>query len=281
MRRTTHSIGDREGSQEPASSTVFGWRKLGKHSNHKEAEQRVAEALISEFGIYVTHAGDRTQSHDIEVSGISWRRSRYDQGGLSPGLYEVKSLWRKNERCKFDRRFKVGTRGETIYGRRDSQIKSFALSLERELDLIMDSNVRDGVKLGSGSENQRFVEQSHGFIDQALMRKHSKSFEERLRRLAKSSVQIPSLTVPADAILQGGIGSEDILRGFSDIEGIFVVAGPIYTLVTKAEMPNLLTFDSASSEGPKIRLHGDIPSEHRSKVIPLETNKARKGKKSK
>lgn len=280
MKRTTHLIGDREGSREPASSTRFGWRKLGPYSGHAEAELRVAEALESEFGVRIIRAGERTQSYDIEVSGISRRRHHYDQGELTPGLYEVKSLWRKNDRSKFDRRFKVGTRGEMIYGRRDSEIKAFALALEDELDRMLIDSV-NGIRSVTGSENRHFVDSAHEFIDQAIGRRHSKAFEERLVCLARAALFTPALTNRASSVLSGSVSNEDILRGFSDLEGIFVVAGPLFTLITRQEVPNMLAFDSASSEGPKLRMHGDIPSEHRSEVIPSKPDKIRKGKKAK
>jgi len=282
MSRITHLIGDRDGSQGPASSvpadTRFGWRRLDSaYSSCIEAEDSVASSLIHDFGVFVTRAGDRSQSHDLEVSGISRRRPRGSgrlHDAVDPGLYEVKTLWRRNENCAFDRRFKVGTRGEIIYGRRDSEIKRFALSLESAIDGIMEDNVADGLVLRDGTPGRvtEFVEASHRFIDDALTRRHSKSFDERLRRIAQASLHIPVLTLHARAVLEGLITIEDIRRGFHDIEGIFVVAGPMYTLVTKAEMGNLVTFDSASAEGPKLRMHG---------VIPSETNRTRKGKKQK
>lgn len=257
MKATTRLIGDRDGSQGPASSTRFGWRRLDSYSGHSEAEDRVGKALIDDFAVYVTRAGDRNQSHDLEVTipnGSGRRRSaRRLPDGLVSGLYEVKSLWRRNERSAFDRRFKVGTRGETIYGRRDSQVKAFALSLEECLDEMVAANPK--------ADSVGLIESAFSFIDDAMARRHSKGFEERLTRLAKASIGIPELTRRSLAVLSDPITSDDILRGFNDIEGIFVVAGPTYTLVTKAEMGSFLSFDSASSEGPKIRMLGVIPSE--------------------
>lgn len=277
MKRITHSIGDPVGSQEQVFKTAFGWRKLKPYLGHEQAEQRVAEALTSDFGVYITRAGARSQSYDIEICDGGWKA---ESKNISPGLYEVKSLWRKDKKSSFDKRFKVGTRGEKIYGRRDSQIKSFALLLEREIDSLVENNLTEG-KPASPDENMRLVEETHQFIDQAIMRKHSKSFEDRLNKLACASLKIPNLTISANTILSGKIRSGDIVRGFSDIEGIFIVAGPIYTLITKTEIPTLLHFDSASSEGPKLRIIGDIPSEHGNKEIRSKTSKIQKGKKSK
>lgn len=269
MSKTTHLTGDPEGSPAPVSepSTAFGWHPLDAYSGHKGAEEAVALCLIKDLGLFVTRAGERNQSHDIEVSGISRRRYRGDSLIVNPGLYEVKMLWRRSDRHAFDRRFKAGTRGERIYGRRDSSIKSFALSLEREIDSIIESNTHD--PKGSSLE---FVEQAHGFIDDAMARRHSKGFTRRLERLARASLLIPNLSQQARAVLDSTVQGHDIAQGFGDLEGIFIVAGPKYTLVTKAEMASMLSLDSASSEGPKIRLHG---------VIPLETTKARRKKSKK
>jgi hypothetical protein len=262
MSRTTLSIGGPDGSQGPTSKTGFGWRKLESYSGHAEAEDRVGKALIDDFSVYVTKAGDRTQSYDLEVTipnGSGRRRSaRRLPDGLVSGLYEVKSLWRRNERSAFDRRFKVGTRGEKIYGRRDAQIKAFALALEDGMEEIFAELHRSGERLWS---NRTFVEFSHEMIDHAMARRHSKWFNDQLEFLAERLAGVPLISRQAQAVISSGIADADILRGFSDIEGIFVVAGPTYTLVTKAEMGRLLSFDSASSEGPKIRMLGVIPSE--------------------
>lgn len=274
MRGTTLSIGDPEGSQAPASKTGFGWRKLEEYSGHAEAEDRVGKALIDDFSVYVTRAGDRTQSYDLEVTvpnGSTRRRSgRRLPDGLISGLYEVKSLWRRNERSAFDRRFKVGTRGERIYGRRDAQIKAFALALEDGMEEIFADLQRAG---GHPWTNRTFVEFSHEMIDHSMARRHSKWFNDQLGFLAGHLTGVPLISRQAQAVIASGITEADILRGFSDIEGIFVVAGPLYTLVTKAEMGRLLSFDSASSEGPKIRMLGVIPSE--------TTQRKEKGKKKK
>lgn len=248
MKATTRLIGDRDGSQGPATS--FGWRALAPYSGHAEAEARVAEAMASEFGVAVKRAGDRTQSHDLEI--VCSRRL-----SLSPGLYEVKSLYRKAGGHAFDRRFKVGTRGERIYGRRDSQIKAFALALE---DLQKSSGTDDA--------------DMRAFVERALLRKHSKGFNSSLMAVAGLMSKRPGpIGNQAEAVLLGAIGQDDVLRGFNDIEGIFVVAGPIYTLVTKAEMGSFLSFDSASSEGPKLRMLGVIPSETNSKGKKGKTKK--------
>lgn len=263
MKATTRSIGDPAGSPALASKAGFGWRKLDAYSGHAEAEDRVGKALIDDFAVYVTKAGDRTQSYDLEVTvpnGSGWghRNVRRLPDGLVSGLYEVKSLWRKNERSAFDRRFKVGTRGETIYGRRDAQVKAFALTLEDRVEEIFSDLQRVG---GHPWTNRTFVEFCHEMIDHAMARRHSKWFNDQLGFLAGHLTGVPLISRQAQAVISGGITEADILRGFSDIEGIFVVAGPLYTLVTKAEMGRLLSFDSASSEGPKIRMLGVIPSE--------------------
>ncbi len=246
MKAITHLTGGPGGSQEPASSLKASrdWRPLPDYTGHKGAEEAVAQALERDFDVTVTRAGERSQSYDIEVSlnGFS---------DLDPRLYEVKSLWRRNERCTFDRRIKVGTRGETIYGRRDAQIKSFALSLEEGL-------------AGFDADANDVIPTTREFIDAALSRRHSKSFHTRLRDVAAAVSGLQGhefLVKKAHAIISGSVGADDIVRGFDDISGIFVVAGPIYTLVTKAEIAEFFTFDSASSEGPRLRLHGVIPSE--------------------
>lgn len=268
MKQITHLIGDQEGSPEVASdenvTTSYGWRELGPYSSHSEMEWGIIDSLESDLNIStVRHAGNRNQSYDIEILDDD------ASDVLAPGLYEVKSLWRRNDTSRFDRRFKVGTRGEEIYGRRDSQIKSFALAFEDELIELMEGNVRNGIDT---INNVKFVEKSFAFIDDALGRKHSKCFEAKLNRVASAAIHLPSLRTQAEDIISGGIGPADIVRGFRNIQGVFVVAGHKYTLVTQAEMASMFAFDSASSEGPKLRMLGVIPSEQDTRVKKKNKN---------
>ena len=217
---------------------------------------------------YIHPAGDRTQSFDLQISSRLHTDPFLSAVGLPAGKYEVKSLWRRSDGGSFDRRFKVGQRGERIYGRRDTEIKAFAQALEDEIDNIVEHSVDPGkdeygrsyprAKAGTVT---RTVEDIHGLVDLAMERKHSKAFMERILRLARASLSIPRLTIPAHRVITGGVQGPDIMKGFDDIEGIFVVAGPMYTLITRTEMPEFLAFDSASSEGPKLRLVSVIPSE--------------------
>ncbi len=201
-------------------------------------EELVSECLWKTLGVRSTVAGSRYQSYDVEVTlGID---------GVEPGWYEIKRLY-KTKGGSFDRRFKVGQRGERMYGRRDAEIKSFAMGLEDFLD-----KCTWGVQA---------VEDTHDFIDQALLRKHGKKFNERLTRLARAGLQIPDLMFRATAVLTGGVRTSDILAGFSNLKGIFVIAGDIYTLVKPIEYSEFIGFDSASAEGPKLTYQGVVPLE--------------------
>ncbi len=183
-------------------------------------------------------AGSRHQSYDLEVLlGIDH---------VEPGLYEVKRLY-KTKSGSFDRRFKVGQRGERIYGRRDAEIKSFAIALEDFLDECLWS--------------VEAVVATHEFIDQALLRKHGKRFHERLLKLANRGLQIPSLMFRAKDVIQGGVRTNEISAGFSNLKGIFIIAGDIYTLVKPTEYKEFIGFDSASAEGPKLTYQGVVPLE--------------------
>jgi hypothetical protein len=62
-------------------------------------------------------------------------------------------------------------------------------------------------------------------------------------------------------VLYNRVQGSDIIGGFSDIEGIFIVAGPNYTLVTRGEIPEFLAFDSVSSEGLKLRYTKQIKTD--------------------
>ncbi len=248
--------------QVPASDSEvpqYGWRALRDDSTGSDSERKLTNTLIVDCGCNIVCAGKRTQSYDVEILSSGYATYReYNNNpflafvGLKPGKYEIKSLWRKNENRKFDRRFKVGQRGEKIYGKRDAEIKSFAIGLDQMID--------------SGDFGLEFVEQAHSFIDQAFERRHSKEFNERILRLAKASLMIPSITKQAQTVLDGGITGADIMKGFSDIEGIFIIAGPIYTLVKREEIPKFLVFNSASSEGPKLTYKNVIPSKKETKT---------------
>lgn len=281
MKVTVPLIGVPDVSQAQAfDAPRFGWHKLTKYSGHKEAEDAVAHALIS-LGMFVGRAGDRSQSYDLEILECSSctqnRECRIHKSkNINPGKYEIKSLWRKNDRSAFDRRFKIGTRGEEMYGRRDASIKSFALQLEKEIDFILEANVKHQNR---DFNNLTFVSEAHSFIDSALIRKHSKSFEDRLWRLCTASLGIPAMNYAAATVLNNSIENADIVRSFNGIEGIFIVAGPIFTLVRVDEFARFITFDSASSEGAKLRFKGVIPSEQAKQVTATKKTKVKKGKK--
>lgn len=189
--------------------------------------------------------------------------------GLETGNYEVKSLWRRNDNCAFDRRFKLGQRGERIYGMRDSRIKSFAMGLDTELESIMENSISYPIGERRPNEMRLFFDETSEFIRQAVERRHSKDFEARLVRLAGVCQVIPTMTARARDIMNSAVQPIDIAKGFADVEGIFVTAGPIYTLITTNEIKDFLAFDSASSEGPKVRY---------TKIIPSETNRKRKAR---
>lgn len=214
----------------------YGWRKLcfnqGRKSND---EQAVCEALKAD-GIKAVPTGDRYHSHDIEVTlGVDH---------VQPGLYEVKRL-HVQDSGYVDRRFKAGQRGEQIYGRRDAQIKAFAISLERFLD---DCDWGFDV-----------VTQMHEFIDQALHRRHSKRFNGQLTQLATTFLHIPALFPAAKDVLRGGVTAHDVAAGFASLNGIFIIADHIYTLVKPEEYARFIGFDSASAEGPRLSYQGVVP----------------------
>lgn len=127
------------------------------------------------------------------------------------------------------------------------------------MEELLEAAVEISPKPQPGSQ-LRFVDEVHDIVDIALSRRHSKRFIERLTRLAQASRSIPALLPTASAFLAGGVSGADIEKGFKDLEGIFVVAGPRYTLITKAEIQDFVTFDSASAEGPKLRWASVIPS---------------------
>lgn len=248
---------------------TFGWQFLDDLESYRDTEIRVVDAL-TRMGALVKHAGDRSQSYDLEIfsrlenKAFGVKDPFLGFAGLFAGRYEVKKLYRPKHGRSFDPRFKVGTRGEKIYGKTDAQIKSFAQALEREMDNIIDHSIGPEMKAEPGTVWRATVE-VHEMVDRAIERKHSKDFIRRLTIMAKSALSIPNLTVAAHAFLSGGVQAADIHAGFEDIEGIFLVAGANYTLVSKGEFRQFLAFDSASSEGPKLRFTGRIPCSNEAK----------------
>jgi hypothetical protein len=251
-------IGAREEFQEPASEPKFGWRPLWA-GDGINSELRVTKTLTVRYGLDIEQAGARSQSYDLRVKLSCGPFAR--AAGLETGNYEVKSLWRRNENCVFDRRFKVGQRGERIYGLRDARIKAFALAIESEIDSIVENSVTHPLGERRPDEMRKFVDECHLFIEQATERRHSKDFEQRLTRLAMICLTIPTIMSRAQSVINSPISPTDIANGFRDLEGIFVIAGPIYTLVTVGEIPAFMAFDSAGTEGPRVRYTQSIPSE--------------------
>lgn len=219
---------------------------MGVSLSDTSDEEQVCQAIRSLGALALATAG-RNNSHDLEVTlGINH---------VDPGYYEVKRLYLRDGKY-LDRRFKAGQRGERIYGRRDAEIKGFATALEDYLDSCL--------------WGLNAVEETHAFIDKALLRKHGKKFQERLIRLANAGAKIPTLSRVSNAVLQGGVRPQDIEAGFSSLSGIFIIAGTIYTLVKPKEYKSLIGFDSGSAEGPKLTYQG---------VVPLAKNERKKGKK--
>jgi len=244
MFQKTKTKKKRIGTSTGASTEVpeSGWRSLrdsypngAKFGNR---EDQLVNTLFNE-GLGVIQTGSRNQSHDLMISSGTPE--------IPEGVYEVKSLYRRNENCRFDRRFKTGRRGEDIYGRRDAEIKAAALDIENYLD--------HGVTSGL-----QFIESAHRLIDEALNRKHSKDFLARFTLLAEAYSDTWMLS-SADRFLLGGVSNSDILKGFSGLDGIFLLAGPMYVLVKPKEFSKFIAFDSVSSEGVKLRYTGMIPSE--------------------
>lgn len=245
MKKNLSLTAESNTSAESSFDPRFGWRFC---QSTADSEQIVIDSLLEEFDILAYGCGTRNVSYDIVIPT--------ENPHVEPGRYEVKSLWRRSAGSSFDRRFKLGRRGEQIYGRRDSLIKEFALCLERNLLEIS--------QVCPAEDRDEFMASARDFINRAIERRHSKSFCERLDRLARAALAIPSMNFIGTNVLSHKIEWSDIANGFNDIMGIFIVAGPIYTLVRNDEFKNFLAFDSASSEGPKLKF---------TQTIPLERNK--------
>ena len=228
----------------------FGWRKLATLPNQHVSDEECICESIDRLGNRSKPTGTRYQSHDLEVT----------LGGfIVPGFYEVKRLHLREGKY-VDRRFKVGRRGERMYGRRDAEIKSFATALEDFLDGVWDSP-HPAIHWG-----KKEVEDMHSFIDLALQRKHGKKFHDRLLRLADACNSIPTMLKQSLSVSRGSVRPQDIEAGFAGLSGIFIIAGHIYTLVKPKEYKSFIGFDSASAEGPKLTYQGVVPLEKFGKV---------------
>lgn len=263
MREIGHSTGVREGCLERAPDPLeaqFGWRPLDG-SLEEHPERRVVRTLTDRLKLDVTWTGQRKNSYDLEVvDDDDYLLAEYARFiGVPPGRYEVKSLWRRSPRTAFDPRFKAGRRGETIYGRYDADVKSFAIALDECIDHVLEDSLAEPRGERLPHELSEFVGQVHCLIDDAFMRRHSRSFSERLRRIAKSSLMIPTMSHRARSVLRSTVQAADIVRGFADCQGIFLVAGTNYTLVRLHEIEKFIAVDSASSEGLKLRYTQKIP----------------------
>ncbi len=232
-----------------SADTKFGWHRLQVPRWDLESDEEKVSYSVNQLGAQSVPTAGRYNSHDLEVTAGA--------AGIDPGFYEVKRLHDKDGKY-VDRRFKVGQRGELIYGRRDAEIKSFASALENFLDTC--------------NWGREAIEQTHEFIDQAFQRKHGKKFQERLSRLASASASIPALTATAQAAVFGAVGSKEIEAGFSGLKGIFIIADHIYTLVKPNEYVRFIGFDGASAEGPKLTYAGVVP------LAKFDTVRRTKGK---
>lgn len=250
----------------PASDLPPGWSRLlpapPDIAPLVTNEQLVAHTL-SESGFLIRQAGSRYESFDLEIV-------QDPAGELAPGRYEVKTLSRSGS--SFDRRFKVGSRSERIYGRRDAEIKAAAMEAE---DLMESPGWYYQLSVVD-------VDELHRTIDMALARRHGKKFDESFTHAltAITRVRLP-LGMPyrmIDKFIKGSVTNRNIAEGFSDIAGIFIVAGANYTLVKAGELTRFISFDSVSAEGVKLRYNGRVPQ---AEVVQSEAGRKAKGNKAK
>ena len=225
----------------PASE--FGWNKLhvgGAKGPLTSDELIVAHSVREQTGCTVEVAGSRYESFDLLISS----------GSLLAGKYEVKRLSRSGK--SFDRRFKVGSRSERIYGHHDSVIKAAALEAEDLLECF-EWDIAYGVEQ---------LDAMHCAIDDAKHRRHGRKFERFFYDAIASLMAVarPESSPAIDRFLmKQSISADDIIRGFSEISGIFLMAGANYSLVKQDEIARLIAFDSVSVEGVKLRYLGVVP----------------------
>ncbi len=207
---------------------------------------------LTRKGFGVVQAGGRHRSYDLEIVDVPhWAAAVPWQPG--PGRYEVKALHRPRARAKFDPRFKVGARGGRMYGRRDAETKAAALELERNLD----ADPPDGI----GPIAVAGVALVHELFDRALEGRHSRRFVKDFRSMCEFHAMDPSRHCPAvREYLRGSVTGAEIVKGYCDLDGLFVIAGDTYTLVSRAEMSSRIALDSVGSEGVKLRYLGQIPN---------------------
>lgn len=231
-------------SAEPqAQVSEFGFKHLGLRT-WVATEDNLCEALKS-WGSHVRQAGSRYQNYDLEI---------LDCANLPLGRYEIKALHRNGK--SFDRRFKVGSRSEKIYGKRDAEIKAAALVLDDYIDWVFKEPDR------AVQRNEYSADANLQWIlnlkNQAFERKHGKNFIKDFIENIKPfhdwhyayPFKINKLSRP--------VTSKEICEGYSDIQGIFLVLEDNYTLIRHDEFAKFIEFDSASSEGIKLRYTGKL-----------------------
>lgn len=237
------SIGEEETDQ--AYSLPKNWYKLLSSSSN--SEQAILD-MLNICGCKVEAAGSRFERYDLKIL--------QDEKNLIYGKYEIKSLSKSGN--SFDRRFKIGSRSEDVYGYYDAIIKSIALPLH----------------------DKELTDEQRNLVNQAIKRKHGKNFYENFSKILNDE----SLKIDKNLIEKYHnfkINDCDISFAFSDIDGIFIVAGTNYTLIHPYYFKSLIQFDSVSCEGVKLRYTGDLPNKNVLKLTKSKdkTNKGKRGKK--
>lgn len=235
-------------------SPRLGWHEIRSFPVDENDEGVLADYLMLR-NYAVQRAGGRHQRYDLEIVHTSWvTPGTYEERPIpmiTSGRYEVKSLpRRKKVTHAWDRRFKAGSRGHYIYGRRDAEVKAFALDLE---ELIGDGTF----PVSTFKQPGMSITEVHDLIDACLQGRHSKKLMAQLTLLAEVYEDDYGV-MSATRLLRGRVGPTDILGAFSDLDGIFVVAGAYFTLIAKDEIPDFLIVDSASVEGVKLKYVGHI-----------------------
>jgi hypothetical protein len=231
----------------------FGWQRIDRSGDLEEAELAVVSFLEGK-GHVVSREGKRSQSYDLTSDGLH---------------YEVKSLWRRSSSRLFDRRFKVGSRGERIYGEMNHSVCDFVLALEGlAIDIVERDVMRSFTKgLSRGRwDNFQMIRNVQELVDLALLRKHSRGFFEKLKGYG-DLLEMNALNDPISKVVDlyrnmkrcESMIPSLVSRSFSDVDGIYIVAGDNVTLVQRDEIPQFISFFSVGTEGVVLRYEHDVP----------------------
>lgn len=262
MKKNKNTVRSTKTFTSPQASAEQIWEPLDKHGMNADMlpfldnEQLLAEHLndYSVSGVvwqFWTHKGERFRTFDLET--------------FDGAKFEVKTLSKNGN--GFDRRFKMGTRGKSMFGKLESKFRAAALGIEDWLDHDHQSGL-----FGQTLDDTRALLKC---IHEGRLGKSNCALMLELCR------DLHDVVPECSRLLDQDLKNLQVSESYQDIDGIFLIADVgqrgdktlVYTLLDKNGINTLVTFDSMNVEGVMARYSGNLPTRDKTEKKQNESRK--------